>query len=183
MTALLLVAAQPAISDRAQCSIKRLDACETTNQLVWDKGFERALRAFLGSRRTGYLYRGGRLADEAIAVLGGPPNERVEIDGRYLFTACRAQSCTEKGAAVLSSTGEIDAVGILWYPCADPNRVSDDCPYRARLTLFMRDPGDGKLIARLTGWVEAELAKYRPATLPPIRLERVQIHRRPIPIR
>ena len=167
----------------ARCSIHRLDQCENANALIWDKSFDRALAAFLGKHKTEFLYDGGRLTDEAEAVLGGPPDSRIDLDQRYLFTACRAHSCHEKGAAVVRKDGQIDAIAIVWYPCAGPHRTGRDCPYRARLSIFMRDPTDTALIARLESWTKSELASYESDGLPPVRLERVNLYRRPDPIR
>jgi hypothetical protein len=182
-TAVLLFLAAPVSADGAHCSLKNLGACENTNELIWNKGFERALAAFIGNRETEYLYEGGRLTDEVTEVLGGPPDEPIDFDGRYLFTACRAHSCTEKGAAVLRKDGQIDAVAVVWYPCAGKNRIDQKCGYSATLSIFMRDPTDAILIERLKAWINAEFAKYEPGLLPRERLDHVRIYRRPDPIK
>src|SRR5439155_26713334 len=54
------------------------------------------------------------LVDELITVLGGPPDEPKRLsDGAYLFTACQAHSCPEKGAVILSPKGEIIAAAMI----------------------------------------------------------------------
>jgi hypothetical protein len=176
----LLALRASANADRARCSMSDLAACQDTNELVWSAGFKAAIASFLGNRRTEYLRHGGRLTQEAIDVLGGPPDDRIDLRDRFLFTACRSHSCTEKGAAVLRRDGQIDAVAIVWYPCS---RNKENCSDDATLSIFMRDPADTSLIERLKTWITREFAKTQAGTLPVERLGSVRIYRRPNPIR
>src|SRR3954451_21130346 len=97
-------------TEPSQCSIKHPEHCRNTNQLVWSAGFDRALRAFSGRARTEHLYNGSPIDREMIEVLGGPPNKPVRWNGRFLFSACRAHSCGEKGAVLLTPAGQIEAL-------------------------------------------------------------------------
>ena len=54
------------------------------------------------------------LSEDLLDTLGGPPDEPVKLaDGNYLFTACVAHSCTEKGAIVLTPSGSVVAAAML----------------------------------------------------------------------
>lgn len=155
-----LVIASPADADLRTCTVRHPDNCDTANDLVWDRGFSPAVAKFLGNQKTEFLYDGGMLLDEMIQVLGGlPADDRLEFDGRFLFTACREHSCDEKGAAVLRKDGQIDALAIVWYPCTRRYGDADGCANQARMTIFMRDPTDALLIERLRTWITQEFSK------------------------
>src|SRR5215469_12376173 len=71
------------------CSLGKLDQCRDTNQLIWNRAFEASLRRFLGHRRANYLHNGNPLiSDQAIDVLGGPPDAPERIGDLWRFTAC-----------------------------------------------------------------------------------------------
>src|SRR3954453_18159030 len=74
---------------------------KNTNQLVWDKEFKPALASFFGSRKASFFWKNDFVWEQALEALGGPPEDITEISpGLYLASACRAQSCMEKGAVV-----------------------------------------------------------------------------------
>ncbi|HEY1605036.1 MAG TPA: hypothetical protein VGF77_05515 [Allosphingosinicella sp.] len=147
----LLAAPGPGVG--VACGLRRLEACESTNQLVWGPGFERALRRFLGrdaDDRVSYLYSRGRLIGQVREVLGGPPDAPRSLPGgSRLFTACRAHSCEEKGAVAFAADGHIVAIGVLNYHCGK-------CA-RAWLDLFVRGRGTATETARtaIVRWAAA----------------------------
>jgi hypothetical protein len=153
LVAAFLVGATSATTP-AHCELRRLEACPTTNPLVWDSAFRMAVRRLVGQRRVAWLYQ-GRADDQVLDALGGPPDEPTRIGARYRFTACRLHSCTEKGAAVLEPDGRLVAAAILHSECALPN-AGPQCFAKETLTVFVRNPRDEtQVIANLTAWAQA----------------------------
>ena len=143
--------------DRAGCSIDNLADCENTNRLIWDPAFREARHAFIGDRPAGWLYKDGTMLDQVSAVLGGPPDEPVNFsDGLVRFSACRGHSCDEKGAVVLTTEGEIVAVGVLHY---DISRTRSGHPM---LTILTRQRDDRFQLAadHLVAWYEKVVTDY-----------------------
>lgn len=134
---MLSAAAAPAPEPAPRCAPSRLAACRNTNQLTGAPAFRTAVRRFIGKRQASYLYKDGDVATQQLDVLGGPPDEPTRIGDLYRFTACRAHSCPEKGAAVLDPAGRIVALAILYSPCATADMR--DCNRRADLIVFMRE--------------------------------------------
>ena len=144
--ALLLAAGTAAPS----CSIAQPTPCRTTNELMWAKGTEPALQTFFGKARGDYLMPDTLVWKQAREALGGPPDAPLRLkDGNLLFTACRAHSCPEKGALVVTPAGQIRAAALLHYFCTPAG-----CAGNARLALFYRDPkeADGLAARAIIGW-------------------------------
>ncbi|WP_375271365.1 hypothetical protein [Sphingomonas sp.] len=137
----LLIATAVAVSPAPprDCAPARLDACDTTNSLIWSRAFTRDLHAFLGDGTASYLNRNRPVFDQAQEVLGGPPDDPVRLaDRSWMFTACRAHSCAEKGAVVLTPAGRIVAVGILHFGCGASTNPRRSCTGIPRLALYLR---------------------------------------------
>jgi hypothetical protein len=134
---LAFVSATSHLAPEPKCGLRHLSACSTTNELVWDRGFDQALRSFGGRARTNMLEAGrGPLSDELRAVLGGPPEESQRLaDGSYFFTACRAHECDNKGAVVLSPQGRIVAAAMI-----TAHFVKQGDLWRLSLDIFVRNP-------------------------------------------
>jgi len=144
------------IDPAARCGLNHLALCRNTNQLVSEKRFVQAVATFVGNRRAAYLYETS-VADQLLEVLHGPPDDVQRIGALYRFTACRAHSCEEKGAAVLAPDGRVVALGILHSNCGAP-RPSSDCSRHETLTLFVRDPARRRgVIADLSDWAQSEV--------------------------
>ncbi len=162
----------------AACSPRSTGLCANTNELVTSRSFERALRNFLAGARANDLYAGNHLvAEQAIDVLGGPPDPPARIGTLWRFTACRAQSCTEKGAVVLRGDGQIVAIGILHSLCGLP-KPQPDCSVRNVMSVHIAPaPESQRVETSLAEWaktmVEAE-NRACCAGLPPARLDRVE---------
>jgi hypothetical protein len=163
------------ISDDARCGLRRLDLCRNTNQLVWDVGFQRAIKQFVGARRGAYLYE-SPVSDQVLEVLGGPPDDVQRIGGLYQFTACRAHSCEEKGAAVLQANGRVVALGVLHTACGLPHHAND-CFAHFTLTLFVRTGQEhGAVVDSLTDWAKEMIGESdQPAGMPHDKLDSVEI--------
>lgn len=112
--AALMVPAMPAwATPRAECRAERPRACENVNQLIWLAAFKTAVRAFARGWPSPYD-RTRALAPDALANLGGPPEDRIDLaDGRSLFTACRPRECTEKAAVLLDARGRVLSLSLL----------------------------------------------------------------------
>lgn len=102
----------------AHCDTDHISLCEDTNELIWSKGFADQVGAFIGEGTASWLYANGSRIDQMIEVLGGPPQVRQKVgDDLWLYGACRAHSCPEKGAVIVSSKGDITAAAILHFTC------------------------------------------------------------------
>lgn len=164
------------IAAKARCGLDHLDLCQNTNALVWDRQFRKAVERFVGSRRAAYLYDEAPVAEQMLDVLGGPPDDVERIGSLYRFTACRAHSCTEKGAAVLEPNGRVVALGILHGACA-LQHPSQDCFAHNTLTLFVRSGEEhGPAVEDLTDWAKEMIAQaYQSPGLPDATLDAVEI--------
>ncbi|MFZ4690161.1 MAG: hypothetical protein ACOYLS_13045 [Polymorphobacter sp.] len=143
LVALLLAAAMP-------CSMAAPAQCSTTSELMWAPGTETALKGFFGTARGDYLMPNALVWKQAREALGGPPEEPLRLkDVSLLFSACRAHSCPEKGAMVVTPAGKIRAAALLHYRCTRAG-----CANNARLALFYRQPAeaDGLAMRALIGW-------------------------------
>ncbi|OSQ38264.1 hypothetical protein [Thalassospira mesophila] len=134
-----------------RCNTRDLALCEDTNQLIWSEGFADAVGAFVGAGNADWLYKNGSKIDQVIAVLGGPPQVRQKIgNDLWLYGACRAHSCPEKGAIVLGNDGTIKAAAILHFSCGDT--CADD------YTLTIMGPDDKTLSDDMESWAKTTLA-------------------------
>jgi hypothetical protein len=174
LLALALAVTTPATGD-VHCDLRRLSACRDTNELIWDKTFEGEVQRFLGRRRASYLGRPGGLADQMIEVLGGPPDDPTKIGSRFRFTACRAHSCDEKGAAVLEPDGRLVALAILHSACGAPH-AANDCFAHETLDIFARSPVGADVVDNLSSWARSEIAQgYTAPGEPADRLDAVRV--------
>lgn len=141
----------------ARCSPLALEQCRDTNALIWSPEFKTELRHFFGLRRANFLYGGNPLlSDQAIAVLGGPPDEPQHIGELWRFTACRAHSCDEKGAAVLRPDGELVAVAILHMSCGE-TAPELECGFVRTLSIYIHQSDQSpNVIENLAGWVKGK---------------------------
>jgi hypothetical protein len=139
LVALLLGAASPRLPPAyLECSLHRLDKCKDTNFLVVNTGFQSALTAFAGRTHGDFLGRGKEpLWAQIVEVLHGPPDTPVRLPGGdYLFTACMAHYCLDKGAVEISPRGKIISAAILSGESADPMKQVPT--YMLRLDIFVR---------------------------------------------
>jgi len=162
IAAALLLAATPV------CAVSHPVACADTNVLARAPGFLPMLRRFFrGVPPASLLFRGGTLADQAAEVLGGPPDDRSRIGPFHRFTACRAHSCPEKGALVLTEAGEPVAVAILHSPCpaaAPPPR----CSAINLLRIYTRPGATPAVVADLKRWARTAVAGQPLFSRPPL---------------
>jgi hypothetical protein len=161
--AALLLAAAPAPPPSA-CGLTHPAGCSDTNRLVGDPDFVAAVKRFFDGARGDHLYPGGALADQAMEALGGPPDPPKRLaTGSWLFTACRAHSCPEKGAAVLTPQGRILAIGLLNFRCHKAAAGGSDCDKASHLDVYVR-PGEldaARLIEPLDAWARERAAADR----------------------
>ncbi len=153
------------------CTPYRPAACASINALIVQPGFARALKLYGGSAKADWLYAGGRVGDQLVEVLHGPPDAPASVGADLVrLSACRAHSCPEKGAAFLTSAGRIQAVAVLHFRCA--KTCADDYT----LSVVTRDPGRFVPLAR--AWAQAALdedARQFPASPGLVRrIERVE---------
>jgi hypothetical protein len=158
VAALMMMAASPAPQ---ACMLAKLEACANTNQLVDDPAFGAALKRFFGPARGDYLYPGGLTSDQAREALHGPPNDAKRLaEGSWLFTACRAHSCPEKGAVILTPEGQVLAVGLLNFRCHKTAQGQAGCDQGRHLDIFVRrrDLDAARLVQPLDAWAKAQVA-------------------------
>ena len=90
---------------------------------------EEAVVAFFGERRMRIL-NDDPLADQLMTALSGPPFDRIDLgNGYYVYVACRAHSCGERGAVIMDEIGRIVAAELIGYRCRKkPAPRCDDLP-------------------------------------------------------
>ncbi|GAA4769360.1 hypothetical protein GCM10023219_14490 [Stakelama sediminis] len=172
VSALLLALAQGAV--KPSCSPAHLEQCSDTNQLIWSDAFTAELKAFLGGMRGSYLFDDAPVFDQQREVLGGPPDVPQRLtNGDWLFTACRAHSCEEKGAVVLSPEGHILATGMLDFHCHKTPPYQAGCERGPTLDVFVAHHGDHRdAVAAMRRWAEAkavELYRAEPESFAPFQ--------------
>ena len=117
---------------------KDITSYESTNELIWDKDFRKALPAFFGTRKASFFCSKGLIWEQAAAGLGGPDDDIEKLSpSLYLASACRPHSCDEKAAAVIKQPSQIVAVGLVEYGCFRSAYCMS--PPRPTLHLYVRD--------------------------------------------
>lgn len=116
---------------------KDITSYESTNELIWDKDFRKALPAFFGTRKASFFWSKGLIWEQAAAGLGGSPDDIEKLSSSlYLASACRLHSCMEKAAAVIKQPSQIVAVGLVEYGrsayCKSPHGQRYICTSRDR---------------------------------------------------
>lgn len=120
------------------CNLRHPSACETTNDLMRASGTLQAIREFLANEQGNFFYSRpvSSAVDDAITVLHGPPDFPVRRpDGLTVFEACRAHSCSEKGALLLAPRSRIVAIAIAHFRCG-----KGTCDRHYTVTIFVGDP-------------------------------------------
>jgi hypothetical protein len=165
---ILLAMALSTAWSRDFCSYKN------TNQLSWDPEFADAVRSFFGELRDSHFSDGQKVADQALERLGGPPDDLKSLqDGLVLAAACKAHSCPEEGAAVISCPSTIVAVAIVRYyqECDGGGKTGERCALQPTVTMFFRD---GKaMLGReaLEQWISTRPINWGEKPPPPVTLE------------
>ncbi len=157
LLAICILPLLPALAHAQGCTLHTLSECDNTNQLVWDQAFDDALADFIGDRPAGWLYEDGTMLGQVQAVLGGPSNAPVYFSNNLVrFSACRHHSCPEKGAVVLTTDGEIVAVGVIHFD------VSRHFTLNPMLTTLTREKGDRFQTAadHLFAWYEKVITDH-----------------------
>ena len=149
----LLYAALSAPAHAEQCLAHAPARCADIEQFLRFGG-GKELRHFLGNA-PGVTDRNSA-ADDLMRVLDGPPQSRLDLpSGRYLFSACQAHNCEDKGALILTGTGEIAAAAILHYPNY-PTPV---------LTVFVREGGErAEIEGPIRNWAQTQLDDFHKLT-------------------
>lgn len=110
-----------------------------SNQLIQDKGFRKNIETFFGKRKGSYFSANGRIAEQAIDGIWGPPDNLKSFgENLVLASGCRAHSCTEKTAVVMSCPSEILAIGLIHFDCFEKNHPPS-CSENSVLTIFFSD--------------------------------------------
>lgn len=136
------------------------DFCEARktnmNQLVWTPGFDDAVDAFFGRERADFYWDDGRVSDQVITGLGGPPNELERLPGGLMMgSACRAQSCPERAAVIVQCPSTVVAAGIKHFRCGK-GRGDQLCDSVPTFTIFTAPEGPDVARERLEAWARSE---------------------------
>jgi hypothetical protein len=143
-----------ASTTNADCELRRPERCGNTNELIHDRAFQVAIGSFVGPSRTAYISRHS-LGHQLVDALGGPPDEPRPLGKAWLFTACVAHECDNKGAAVVERGGRIALLGLVHYNCIRQRDCDDD----PTLTLFTRDRAKRAAYAPgVIEWAKAAIA-------------------------
>jgi hypothetical protein len=126
------------------------------NQLVWMPRFEEAVNDFFGAERGVYYWVGGRVSEQVIAGLGGPPNDLERLSGGLVMgSACRAHSCGERAAVIVQCPSTIVAVGVKHFPGAFERAEGLD-DLTPTFTIFSAPGAPGLARERLEEWARTE---------------------------
>ncbi|OKH88437.1 hypothetical protein LF95_17710 [Thalassospira sp. TSL5-1] len=148
------------------CDSDHMSLCEDTNELIWSKGFADKVGTFVGPGTASWLAGNASRIDQMIQVLSGPPQIRQKIgDDLWLYGACRAHSCPEKGAVIVTGKGDISATAILHFACT--TTCQDD------YTLTILGPKDDKTLTdAIKNWaqttIDDDAREFKKATPPKI---------------
>ncbi len=160
-----------------RCSLRRIDACESANDLSSAAGFAQALRGFTGGAATDLLGEREPLANALLDLIIGPPDDPVRLgNGDLLLTGCQVHQCYRGGAVVVSPAGSIVAVAMLaprWsvmregkptaFTDADGLLLSDGRPKPAAhwtLDIYVRraSPDAPAWNGRIAAWAKQQFA-------------------------
>ncbi len=154
----------------AACTISTPVRCRDTNELIRSSTAQAQVRHFVEGRRGAYLYaRVAGTGDQLIEVLGGPPDRPTKVGPYFLFSACRAHSCDEKGALLIDAKGALAGAAILYTGCGAGGAIVCGTSDR-RLALFVATPIPSDATVRLQRWGNAAAASN---SLTSIAVERV----------
>lgn len=138
------------------CSLAQPNQCYATNELVVSRGFEPALRRFIGPGRASWFEPNGDMADQVLMTLYGPGFEPVHLDdGLIQFGACMAHICPERGAVFVTPQGQIRLVTMLFHNCHAKACSGDE---RYTLAVFLRENSPA-LLAHAREWAAGELGE------------------------
>jgi hypothetical protein len=103
------------------------------NQLILNDSFEKFLTDNITSKKISLgMSRGEKVPvlDSFLTVLGGPPNEIVYAENnRYMFTsACRHQSCDEKGFLFIDTQKE-QTIGLIRHFFINGSKFNGDADF------------------------------------------------------
>jgi len=152
---------------------KDLCSYKNTNELAWDSQFQHALHRFFGELRDEHFSDGQLVAEQALARLGGPPDDLQGLgEGLVLAAACKAHSCPEHGAVVIDCPSTILAVAIVRYyqQCRVRSPV-DLCEQLPTVTLFFRDPKAMVGRGALEKWIDRLYLAWGNGPPPPVIVE------------
>jgi len=91
---------------------------KTTNELIWDKEFNKYLSVYFGENKEYYFYKNATVREQIKEGLGGPPEIVKEIEKNiFIASACRFQSCSEKAAIIVDLKNKYTVFGIIGYQC------------------------------------------------------------------
>ena len=143
---------------QGRCTLTALHRCRDTSQLVLDSNFRNELKRFTrGSRAWRDTYR-RTLYAETLNLLHGPPDEPKRLsNGNYLFTACMAHSCRNKGAAIMTRSGRIVALGMIDYD--DEQRGTETVYFPVLAIVVERQTSLTGVAEPLKSWASAQMAR------------------------
>jgi hypothetical protein len=134
-------------------------------------GFERAVRAFVGSGRVSWYEDSASAADQLLLAFYGASSDPTRVRPDLLqFDACAPHNCAITGALYVNTSGTIVGAALLYSDCTD-----ETCEGGRKL-IILRDPQnpDVALVARK--WGEDQEARWNEGLqLPPEPLSGVDL--------
>ncbi len=151
--AFTLLIATASQADYKTCALKKITACDNTNELTLSSGFEPALKRFAGKQKVRWLGPKMTLSNVVLEVVGAGGDDRVEAaPGLYRFSAFRPHSATERGAVFVAADGKVKAAGVLHFNCAK------SCDKTYNLAIILKAP-DAELEKLVKAWGDDETRK------------------------
>ena len=130
-------------------------AASDMNRMVWKPSFAQEVEGYFGENRADLYWDDGRIAEQVVEGLGGPPNPVEKLGGGLVMgSACRAHSCPERAAVIVRCPAEVVAFGVKYFKCSgSPETRCDSIP-----TFAIYSRTDFPHVARtaLDEWVRRE---------------------------
>ena len=151
----LLAAMLMTAAPEQQCSLQRIQACDSAHDLLTSRGFDRALRQFVGPGRATWYEPNSSRGRQLHTALGVVSNDLVPV-GEDLLRAdgCYPHVCGIRASLFISRGGEIRGAALLYPDCSGETCRGDE---PLKLTI-LRDPRHPAVAASARQWAEENIA-------------------------
>ncbi|MGX5200370.1 hypothetical protein [Aliikangiella sp. IMCC44632] len=124
---------------------------KSTNDLIWDEGFQKHITEYFGKKQHFYFWKGATIAEQVTSGFGGPPRDIVKVsENTYFASACRQHSCDEKSSYI--TNGKHDLFGIISYHCTLSDGTVKFCSSGLLVIFYQDDEAKKRLSNYLIEW-------------------------------
>lgn len=152
---LLLAAMLLTAAPEPPCSLQRIGACVSAYDLVTSRGFNRALRKFVGPGRATWYEPNSSRARQLHWALGVISSDLIPV-GQDVLRAdgCYPHVCSIRASVFISRDGEIRGAALLYPDCALDTCAGDE---PLKLTI-LRDPRHAAVASSARQWADENIA-------------------------